>query len=330
MRHLKWISALLVLVVTVAQAEVTIVNASYDPTRELYQDYNAAFAKHWKETKNEDVTIKQSHGGSGKQARAIVDGLEADVASLSVSFDIDVIAKAGLTSADWRSKFPDDSSPYSSTVVFLVRKGNPKGVKDWDDLIKPGTGLLAPNPKTGGGARWIYLAAWGQALRKNGGGEAKAREFTQKFYANMLAMDQAMRGSTTKFVRQGIGDVLVGWENEILQVINEGKDKDEYQIVIPSDTITIDVPIALVDKVVDKHGNREVAEAYVKWLWSKEGQEIIAKRFNRPRDPEIAKKYGAVFPAVKQFTLKEVFGNWNDVMKKHFVDGAIFDSFSQK
>jgi len=330
MKYIKWIVAIVIVLPAFAQAQTSIVNASYDPTRELYQDYNAAFAKHWKETKGQDVTIKQSYGGSGKQARAIVDGLEADVASLSVSFDIDVIAKAGLTAADWRTKFPDDSSPYSSTVVFLVRKGNPKGIKDWDDLLKPGTGLLAPNPKTGGGARWVYLAAWGQALRKNNGDEAKARDYTQKFYANMLALDQAMRGSTTKFVQQGIGDVLVGWENEILQVVNEGKHKEEYQIVVPTETITIDVPIALVDKVIDKHNTREVSEAYVKWLWSKEGQEIIAKRYNRPRDADLAKKYESTFPQVKQFTLKETFGDWDTVMKKHFVDGAVFDSFTQK
>jgi sulfate transport system substrate-binding protein len=310
-----------------AFSQTKLLTASYDPTRELYaQDFNPAFIKHYKEKTGKDVQVEMSHGASGSQARKIADGLEADIAALSVSIDIELLTKTNLVKKDWQSRLPYNASPYTSAVVFLVRKGNPKGIKDWADVTRDGVQILCPNPKTGGGARWIYLAAWGQ-VTTGGGNEKAATEYVRKFYKNAI-MDAAMRGSTSKFTKNQ-GDVLIGWENEILQVLSApGADK-KYELVIPSSTITIEVPIAVVDTYVDKHGTREAAEAFVNFMFSKEGQEIVAKRFNRPSDPEVLKKYEAQYPKVKQFTLKETFGDWETVMKKHFDTDAIFDQITK-
>jgi len=286
------------------------------------QDFNPAFIKFWKEKTGKDAAIEMSHGPSGSQARKIVEGVEADIAALSVSVDVDLLRKNKLLKEDWQTRLPNNSSPYTSTVVFLVRKGNPKRIKDWADLTQPGLEILCPNPKTGGGARWVYLAAWGQVVT-NGGDETAAREYVKKFYKN-AQLDPAMRGSTGRFVKNQ-GDVLVGWENEILQVLDTPGGKAKYEIVVPTSSITIEVPIAWVDSNIDKHGNRDLAEAYVKFMFSDEGQEIVAKRFNRPINPEILKKHADQYPAVKQFTLKDVFGDWDAVMKKHFENDGVFD-----
>jgi len=321
----KLFLVLLVLAVAdVAQADPgKLLVSSYDPTRELYaQDFNPAFIKFWKEKTGKDAAIEMSHGPSGSQARKIVEGVEADIAALSVSVDVDLLRKNKLLKEDWQTRLPNNSSPYTSTVVFLVRKGNPKRIKDWADLTQPGLEILCPNPKTGGGARWVYLAAWGQVVT-SGGDETAAREYVKKFYKN-AQLDPAMRGSTGRFVKNQ-GDVLVGWENEILQVLDTPGGKAKYEIVVPTSSITIEVPIAWVDSNIDKHGNRDLAEAYVKFMFSDEGQEIVAKRFNRPINPEILKKHADQYPAVKQFTLKDVFGDWDAVMKKHFENDGVFD-----
>lgn len=307
------------------RAETTILNVSYDPTRELYQDFNAAFAKHWKETTGETVVIKQSHGGSGKQARAVIDGLPADVVTLALAYDIDEIADKGkLLSPDWQSRFPDRSSPYTSTIVFLVRKGNPKEIHDWEDLVKEHVAVITPNPKTSGGARWAYLAAWGYAQRKAGGDETKAKEFVTKLYKNVPVLDTGARGSTTTFAQRGIGDVLLAWENEAFLALKEfGADK--FEIVTPSASILAEPPVAVVDKLVDSRGTRKVAEAYLKYLYTPEGQEIAAKNFYRPRDPAIAARYADKFPKLDLFTVDEVFGGWQNAQRTHFADGGIFD-----
>ncbi len=308
-----------------ARAETTILNVSYDPTRELYQDFNEAFAKHWKETTGETVVIKQSHGGSGKQARAVIDGLPADVVTLALAYDIDEIADKGkLLSPDWQSRLPDKSAPYTSTIVFLVRKGNPKGIHDWDGLVKERVAVIAPNPKTSGGARWAYLAAWGQVLRKSGGDETKAKEFVTKLYKNVPVLDTGARGSTTTFVQRGIGDVLLAWENEAFLALKEfGGDK--FEIVIPSTSILAEPPVAVIDKLVDARGTRKVAEAYLKYLYTPEGQEIAAKNFYRPRDKEVAARFADKFPKLDLFTVDEVFGGWQNAQRTHFADGGIFD-----
>ncbi|MGA9173750.1 MAG: sulfate ABC transporter substrate-binding protein [Thermoactinomyces sp.] len=309
--------------------EVELLNVSYDPTREFYQDYNQQFAEYWKKKTGETVTIKQSHGGSGQQSRSVMDGLEADVVTLALSYDIDAIAKRGLLAKDWQKRLPDNSSPYTSTIVFLVRKGNPKGIKDWDDLVKPGISVITPNPKTSGGARWNYLAAWGYALKKNNGDEAKAKEFVKKLYRNVPVLDSGARGATTTFVERGIGDVLLAWENEALLSQKEfGKDK--FEIVYPSQSILAEPPVAVVDKVVDKHGTRKVAQAYLEYLYSDQGQEIAAKHFYRPRSKAIAEKYAKQFPKINLFTIDEVFGGWEKAQKIHFADGGIFDQIYQK
>ncbi|HEX6957976.1 MAG TPA: sulfate ABC transporter substrate-binding protein [Ferrovibrio sp.] len=300
-----------------------LLNVSYDPTRELYQDYNAAFEKFWAAQTGKKATIRQSHGGSGKQARSVIDGLAADVVTLALAYDIDAIAGRGLIAADWQKRLPDNSAPYTSTIVFLVRKGNPKGIKDWPDLIKPDVQVITPNPKTSGGARWNYLAAWGYAERK-AGGAAEARKFVQQLYKNVPVLDTGARGATITFVQRGIGDVFLSWENEAFLAINElGKDK--FEIVVPSVSILAEPPVAVVDKVVDRHKTRALAEAYVKHLYSKEGQEIAARHYYRPRDPEIAAKYAGTFPQVKLFTVDEQFGGWAGAQKTHFADGGIFD-----
>ena len=308
---------------------VTLLNVSYDPTRELYQDYNAAFAKYWKAKTGQTVEIQQSHGGSSKQARAVIDGLEADVVTLALAYDIDAIAdKAKLLPANWQSRLPNNSSPYTSTIIFLVRKGNPKGIKDWDDLIKPGISVITPNPKTSGGARWNYLGAWGYALKQSGGDELKARDFVSKLYKNVPVLDSGARGSTTTFVERGMGDVLIAWENEVLLGAKDlGQDK--FDIVVPSVSILCEPTVSIVDKVVDKRGTRAVAQAYLEYLYSPEGQEIAAKRYYRPRSEAVAKKYSSQFPKVKLFTLAEIIGDWQKAQKTHFADGGVFDQIYQ-
>ncbi len=308
-----------------ARADVEILNVSYDPTRELYQEFNKVFADEWKAKTGETVTIQQSHGGSSKQARAVIDGLEADVVTLALSYDIDAIAeKARLLPKEWQSRMPDNSSPYTSTIVFVVRKGNKKGIKDWDDLVRPGVSVITPNPKTSGGARWNYLAAWGYALKRHGGDEAKARELVTGLYKNVPVLDSGARGSTTTFVQRGIGDVFISWENEAFLVLKEfGKDK--YEIVVPSLSILAEPPVAVVDKVVDKKGTRRVAEAYLAHLYTKEGQELAARHFYRPRLKEVAEKFGSQFPKINLITIDDVFGGWQKAQKAHFNDGGIFD-----
>lgn len=311
-------------------ADVTLLNVSYDPTRELYQDYNAAFAKYWKAKTGDTVSVKQSHGGSGKQARAIIDGLEADVATLALAYDVDSLHDHGnLIPANWQTRLSHNSAPYTSTIVFLVRKGNPKKIRDWDDLIKPGTSVITPNPKTSGGARWNYLAAWGFALKKFGNDPVKAKDFVAKLYANVPVLDSGARGSTTTFVERGLGDVLLAWENEAYLAIKElGPDK--FEIVSPSLSILAEPPVSVVDKFADKHGTRKVAEAYLNYLYSPEGQEIAAQNYYRPTDAKVAAKHAKDFPKLNLFTIGEVFGGWQKAQKEHFADGGSFDQIYTK
>jgi sulfate/thiosulfate transport system substrate-binding protein len=307
-----------------AAADTSMLNVSYDPTRELYQDFNAAFAKHWKAKGGEAVSIKQSHGGSSKQARSVIDGLSADVVTLALAYDIDAIAEKGLVPADWQRRLAHNSSPYTSTIVFLVRKGNPKSIKDWNDLAKPGVGVVTPNPKTSGGARWNYLAAWAYALKLPGGNEAKAKELVANIYKNVLVLDSGARGATTTFVERNIGDVLIAWENEAYLALRElGPDK--FEIVTPSLSILAEPPVTIVDKVVDKRGTRKVAQAYLEYLYSTEGQEIAAKHYYRPRDSKVAAKYTKQFANVKLVTIDAVFGGWAKAQKTHFADNGVFD-----
>jgi len=322
--------ALLLGVSTVAQADVTLLNVSYDPTRELYQDYNVAFAKHWKAKNNETVTIKQSHGGSGKQARSVIDGLEADVVTLALAADLDALHdNAKLIPADWQKRLPHNASPYTSTIVFLVRKGNPKKIKDWNDLVKPGIEVITPNPKTSGGARWNYLAAWGYSLKQPGGNEASAKEFVKKIFGNVKVLDSGARGSTTTFAERGIGDVLIAWENEAYLAVKElGPEK--FDIVTPSLSILAEPPVSVVDKVVDKRGTRKVAEEYLKYLYSPEGQDIAGKNYYRPTDTKVAAKYTKQFAPVKLFTIDDVAGGWTKAQKTHFSDGGVFDQIIVK
>ena len=305
--------------------EVSLLNVSYDPTRELYQEINTAFAKYWQQKTGDKVTIQQSHGGSGKQARSVIDGLHADVVTLALAYDIDAIAeKGGLLPSDWQRRLPDNSSPYTSTVVFLVRKGNPKGIKDWGDLVKPGVSVITPNPKTSGGARWNYLAAWGYALRAFGNDEGKARDFIRGLFKNVPVLDTGARGATTTFVERKIGDVLIAWESEALLSIKE-LGKGEFEIVAPSLSILAEPPVAWVDKVVKRRGTQVVAQEYLKFLYTPEGQEIGAKHYYRPRLESIANKYADTFPKVNLFTIDEVFGGWQKAQKRHFGDGGIFE-----
>ncbi|MCC7643591.1 MULTISPECIES: sulfate ABC transporter substrate-binding protein [unclassified Janthinobacterium] len=313
---------------TAQAADITLLNVSYDPTRELYQDVNTAFAKEWKGKTGDNVKIKQSHGGSGKQARAVIDGLEADVVTLALAYDIDALAEHKLLAADWQKRLAHNSSPYTSTIVFLVRKGNPKGIKDWNDLIKPGVSVITPNPKTSGGARWNHLAAWGYALRQPGGNEAKAKDFLGKLYKNVPVLDSGARGATTTFVERGIGDVLIAWENEAYLAVKElGPTK--FDIVTPSVSILAEPPVAVVDKFADKHGTRKVAEAYLNYLYTDEAQDIIAKNYYRPATDKAAKKYASQFAKVKLFTIEQVAGGWTAAQKAHFADGGIFDQIYQ-
>jgi sulfate/thiosulfate transport system substrate-binding protein len=308
---------------------VTLLNVSYDPTRELYEDFNQQFAAYWKQKTGQQVTVRQSHGGSGKQARSVIDGLGADVVTLALAYDIDQIAEKGRwLPANWQSRLPNNSSPYTSTIVFLVRKGNPKGIKDWGDLVKPGVSVITPNPKTSGGARWNYLAGWAWALRQPGGSEAKAKEYVTKLFRNVPVLDAGARGSTTTFVERGIGDVLLAWENEALLAIKElGPGK--FEVVAPSLSILAEPPVTVVDKAAGKHGTREVAQAYLEYLYTPTGQEIAAKHFYRPRDAKVAAKYEAQFPKVTLITVDEVFGGWKKAHAAHFADGAVFDQIYQ-
>jgi sulfate/thiosulfate-binding protein len=305
-------------------ADTTLLNVSYDPTRELYEEYNKAFAAHWAKKTGDKVTVKQSHGGSGKQARTVIDGLPADVVTLALAGDIDAVATNGkLLPLNWQSRLPHNSSPYTSTIVFLVRKGNPKGIKDWGDLIKPGVSVITPNPKTSGGARWNYLAAWAWALKQPGGNDETAKDYTRKLFKNVPVLDTGARGATTTFVQRGIGDVLLAWENEAFLSIKElGPDKVE--IVVPSLSILAEPPVAVVDKVVLRRGTREVATEYLSYLYSPEGQEIIAKNYYRPIDPSVAAKYAKTFPQLSLVTIKD-FGGWSQAQKVHFADGGVFD-----
>ena len=313
-----------------ARADVELLNVSYDPTRELYQEFNAAFAKDWEAKNKEKVTIRQSHGGSGKQARSVIDGLSADVVTLALAYDIDEIsARAKLIPKDWQKRLPHNSSPYTSTIVFLVRKGNPKGIKDWDDLARPGVSVITPNPKTSGGARWNYLAAWGYALKKFNNDEARAKELLSGIYKNVPVLDSGARGSTTTFVERGIGDAFISWENEAFLAIKElGPGK--FEIVVPSISILAEPPVTIVDKVVAKRGTRKVAQAYLDYLYSEEGQEIAGRNYYRPTDAAVAAKYASQFPKVKLFRIDDVFGGWQKAQKTHFADGGVFDQIFQR
>ena len=335
MRGLNFWIGILMLITFVFSAtgwakQVTLLNVSYDPTRELYEDYNQAFASYWKTKTGDDVKINQSHGGSGKQARAVIDGLEADVVTLALAYDIDAIAeKSGFLSKKWQEKLAHNSAPYTSTIVFLARKGNPKNIKDWDDLARPGVSVITPNPKTSGGARWNYLAVWGYALKKWNKDEGRAKKFLKTVFQNVPVLDSGARGSTTTFVERGIGDVLISWENEAYLAVKElGPDK--FEIVTPSVSILAEPPVAVVDRNVDRRGTRNVAEEYLKFLYSEQGQEIVAKHYYRPRLDSVAKKFADKFQPVKLFTIDEVFGGWQKAQKKHFADNGTFDQIYDK
>lgn len=329
----SFLAALLTVVIGItsfsAQADTNLLNVSYDPTRELYKDFNAVFANHWKKETGEVLNVRASHGGSGKQARAVIDGLDADVVTLALAYDVDAISQKGLIAPNWIKRLPDNSAPYTSTIVFLVRKGNPKNIKDWNDLAKPGIEVVTPNPKTSGGARWNFLAAWGYALKQPGGNDQKARELVTNIYKNVKVLDSGARGSLTTFTERGIGDVLISWENEAYLSIKElGPDK--FDIVTPSLSILAEPSVAVVDKVVDKKGTRKVATAYLEYLYSPIGQEIAARHYYRPRNKEIAAKYSGNFAKVKLFTIDQVFGGWDKAQKTYFGDGGVFDQIITK
>jgi sulfate transport system substrate-binding protein len=311
-----------------AHADQTLLNVSYDPTRELYEQINQAFAPIWKAQTGETVALRQSHGGSGAQARSVLDGLQADVVTLALAYDIDALASRGLVAPDWQKRLPDNASPYTSTIVFLVRHGNPKHIKDWDDLVKPGVSIVTPNPKTSGGARWNYLAAWAYARHRPGGSDESARAFAAQLYRNAGVLDSGSRGATTSFVQRGLGDVLIAWENEAFLAQKEfGTDK--FEIVVPSASILAEPPVAVVDKVVDKHGTRKLADAYLHFLYTEQGQEIAARNFYRPRSPKVPAALTAKFPKLKLYTVDEEFGGWQKAQKTHFADGGVFDSIYQ-
>lgn len=309
-------------------AQAHLLNVSYDPTRDFYEEYNRLFQQHWKATTGQDVQIDQSHGGSGKQARSVIDGLEADVVTLALGYDIEAISERGLIDANWQQKLPSSSTPYTSTIVLLVRAGNPQHIKDWPDLIRPGIKVITPNPKTSGGARWNYLAAWGYALRTSHNQEAGAREFMRKLFANVPVLDTGARGSTTTFVQRGLGDVLIAWENEAL--LAQKEEPGKFQIVIPSQTILAEPPVAVVDKVAQKHGNEKIAHAYLEYLWSPEAQELAAKYFYRPRNQKVAAKYASAFPKVNTFTVVQRCGSWQAAQARHFAEGGTFDQIFEK
>ncbi|MBF0460393.1 MAG: sulfate ABC transporter substrate-binding protein [Magnetococcales bacterium] len=308
----------------VALAATEILNVSYDPTRELYQEFNTAFIHYWQTTSGEQISIRQSHGGSATQARAVIDGLEADVVTLALAYDIDAIAAQGLLPQYWQSRLPNASSPCTTTIVFLVRKGNPKGIQDWGDLVRPGLQVITPNPKTSGGARWNYLAAWGWAMHQFDGDQTQAREYMAKLFANVPVLDSGARGSTTTFVKRGMGDVLLAWENEAILAV-EKLGQGAFEIVMPSRSILAQPPVAVVDRRVDAHGTRKVAEAYLQYLYSQTGQEIMAKHYYRPNDPGVAARHAQRFPALKLFTVQELSGGWQQAHATHFADGGLFD-----
>lgn len=329
----KWQAAttLLLVLTTGAWAKnIQLLNVSYDPTREFYQQYNQAFSQHWKEKTGDTVTVRQSHGGSGKQATSVINGLEADVVTLALAYDVDAIAQSGRIDKDWITRLPDNSAPYTSTIVFLVRKGNPKNIQDWNDLIRKDVSIVTPNPKTSGGARWNYLAAWGYALEKNQQDPEKAKQFVKQLYQNVEVLDSGARGATNSFVERGIGDVLIAWENEALLAINELGENGQFEIVTPSISILAEPTVAVVDKTVDKRDRREVAQAYLEYLYSPEGQEIAAKNYYRPRNAEIAKKYQQRFPQLKLLTVDKEFGGWTKAQETHFSNGGIFDEINRR
>ncbi|AHK19317.1 MULTISPECIES: sulfate ABC transporter substrate-binding protein [Yersinia pseudotuberculosis complex] len=327
----KWgVGLSLLLLASGAMAkDIQLLNVSYDPTREFYQEYNQAFSKYWQQQTGDKVTVRQSHGGSGKQATSVINGIEADVVTLALAYDIDAIAERGRIDKNWIKRLPDNSAPYTSTIVFLVRKGNPKQIHDWSDLVKPGTSVITPNPKTSGGARWNYLAAWGYALEHNNNDQAKAREFVNALYKNVEVLDSGARGATNTFVERGIGDVLIAWENEALLAVNE-VGNGQFDIVTPSVSILAEPTVSVVDKVVDKRSTRDVADAYLKYLYSPEGQTIAAKNYYRPRDPAVAAKFANEFPQLKLFTIDEIFGGWTQAQKIHFATGGVFDEISKR
>jgi sulfate/thiosulfate transport system substrate-binding protein len=326
---ISFIGLLGLMTLPVSAKQINLLNVSYDPTRELYSDYNKAFADYWKKKTGDDVTISQSHGGSGKQARAVIDGLSADVVTLALPPDINAIAKAHLLDPGWQSKFPNGSAPYTSTIVLVVRKGNPKGIKDWADLIKPGVEVVTANPKTGGGARWNYLGAYGYALETFNKDDAKARDFVKQLYANVKVLDSGARGSTVTFVERGEGDVLIAWENEALLTVNK-LSPGQFEIVYPTISVLAEPPVAVADANVDKHGTRDVATAYLQYLYSPEGQEIAARNYYRPRSQDVLAKYATQFPNLKLFTVAELFGDWEKVQKAQFGDGGVFDQIYGK
>ena len=328
--HKVLLSALIALPLTVTAADINLLNVSYDPTRELYEDYNKAFNKYWQAKTGDNVIVKQSHGGSGKQARSVIDGLQADVVTLALSYDIDEVGSKGrLFGPDWQKRLPHNSSPYTSTIVFLVRKGNPKHIQDWNDVVKPGVSVITPNPKTSGGARWNYLAAYAYALKQNNNDDAKARAFVKQLFKNVPVLDSGARGSTTTFVERGIGDVLLAWENEAFLALKElGPDK--FEIVVPSLSILAEPPVTVVDKNAKRHGTQAVAEAYLQYLYSEEGQEIAAKNYYRPTLDAVAKKYEKQFPKINLIKIDEVFGGWQKAQKTHFADGGVFDEIYQR
>lgn len=327
----KWgVGLALLLVATGAIAkDVQILNVSYDPTREFYEQYNKAFSKYWQGKTGDTVTVRQSHGGSGKQATSVINGIEADVVTLALAYDVDAIAERGRIDKNWIKRLPDNSAPYTSTIVFLVKKGNPKQIHDWNDLIKPGVSIITPNPKTSGGARWNYLAAWGYALHHNNNDKAKAQEFLKALFKNVEVLDSGARGATNTFVERGIGDVLIAWENEAL-LATKDLGSDKFEIVTPSESILAEPTVSVVDKVVDKRGTREVADAYLKYLYSTEGQTIAAENYYRPRDLAVEKKFAAEFPKLKLFTIDQVAGTWAEAQKDHFSTGGIFDQISKR
>lgn len=321
----SFLTALLLASHSLQAKDITLLNVSYDPTRELYQEYNAAFSAYWKLKTGDTVTINQSHGGSGKQARAVIDGLDGDVVTLALAYDIDAIHEKGqLLPKNWQTRLPNNSAPYTSTIVFLVRKGNPKNIKDWDDLVKPGVGVITPNPKTSGGARWNYLAAWGYALKKWNNDATQAREFVAQLFKNVPVLDSGARGSTVTFVERGIGDVAISWENEAFLAVKE-LGRGDFEIVVPSVSILAEPPVAVVDRVAQRRGTSAVAEEYLSYLYSDVGQELAAKHYYRPRNQKIAAKYATSFPKITLFTIDSLFGGWAKAQKTHFADGGVFD-----
>ncbi len=324
-------TALLLVLTTGAWAKnIQLLNVSYDPTREFYQQYNQAFSDHWKEKTGDTVTVRQSHGGSGKQAISVMNGLEADVVTLALAYDVDAIADSGRIDHNWIKRLPDNSAPYTSTIVFLVRKDNPKNIHDWDDLIRQDVSVVTPNPKTSGGARWNYLAAWGYALDKNQQDPEKTKQFVKQLYQNVEVLDSGARGATNSFVERGIGDVLIAWENEALLAINELGENGQFEVITPSISILAEPTVAIVDKTVDKRDHREVAQAYLEYLYSPKGQELAAKNYYRPRNTEVSAKYQQQFPQLKLLTVDENFGGWKAAQATHFANGGVFDEIIRR